>query len=73
VGWLAAGRRQRYRSTADNQGAPAEPGHWQELRLPGYLGGPSQDRTGGLITFQAEDDEQARRAVDADPSCRRVS
>jgi hypothetical protein len=47
VGWLAAGGRQRHRSTADNQGAPAERGHWQELRLPGYLGGPFQDRTGG--------------------------
>jgi hypothetical protein len=21
--------------------------HWQGLRLPGYLGGPFQDRTGG--------------------------
>ncbi len=41
--------------------------HWQELRLSGYLGGPFEDRTGGLITFQAEDGEHARRAVDADP------
>jgi uncharacterized protein YciI len=41
--------------------------HWQQLRLPGYLGGPFQDRTGGLITFQADDGEQARRAVDTDP------
>ena len=41
--------------------------HWQQLRLPGYLGGPFEDRTGGLITFQAEDDEHARRAVETDP------
>jgi uncharacterized protein YciI len=41
--------------------------HWHELRLPGYLGGPFEDRTGGLITFQAQDGEHARRAVDADP------
>jgi uncharacterized protein YciI len=41
--------------------------HWQGLRLPGYLGGPFQDRTGGLITFVAEDGERAQRAVDADP------
>jgi uncharacterized protein YciI len=41
--------------------------HWQELRLPGYLGGPFQDRTGGLVTFEAQDDQTARRAVDADP------
>jgi hypothetical protein len=34
---------------------------------------PPRTGPGGLITFQAEDDEQARRAVDADPSCRRVS
>jgi uncharacterized protein YciI len=41
--------------------------HWRDLRLPGYLGGPFEDRTGGLITFQAEDSQQARRAVDTDP------
>jgi uncharacterized protein YciI len=28
---------------------------------------PSHVRTGGLITFQAEDDVQASRAVDSDP------
>jgi uncharacterized protein YciI len=39
----------------------------QELRLTGYLGGPFEDRTGGLITFEAEDRERARRAVDTDP------
>jgi uncharacterized protein YciI len=41
--------------------------HWQQQNLPGYLGGPFEDRTGGLITFQAEDIEQARHAVDTDP------
>lgn len=41
--------------------------HWQGLRLPRYLGGPFEDRTGGLITFEAQDGEQARRAVDGDP------
>ena len=46
---------------------PRHVAHWQQLRLPGYLGGPFQDRTGGLITFQAQDDEHARRAVDTDP------
>jgi uncharacterized protein YciI len=35
--------------------------------LTGYLGGPFADRTGGLITFQADDDQQAKRAVDTDP------
>ena len=43
---------------------PRHVAHWQQLRLPGYLGGPFEDRTGGLITFQAEDGERARRAVD---------
>ena len=46
---------------------PRHVAHWQQLRLPGYLGGPFEDRTGGLITFQAEDGEHARRAVDTDP------
>jgi uncharacterized protein YciI len=41
--------------------------HWQQQNLPAYLGGPFEDRTGGLITFQAEDLEQARHAVDTDP------
>jgi uncharacterized protein YciI len=46
---------------------PRHVAHWQQLRLPGYLGGPFEDRTGGLITFQAEDGEHARQAVDTDP------
>ena len=29
--------------------------HWKELGLSGYLGGPFEDRTGGLITFEAQD------------------
>jgi uncharacterized protein YciI len=35
--------------------------------LAGYLGGPFADRTGGLITFQADDDQQAQHAVNTDP------
>ena len=41
--------------------------HWQQQDLPAYLGGPFEDRTGGLITFQAEDLKQARHAVGTDP------
>jgi uncharacterized protein YciI len=41
--------------------------YWHRQQLPGYLGGPFNDRTGGLITFEAEDDERAGRAVDGDP------
>lgn len=46
---------------------PRHVSHWQELQLPAYFGGPFADRTGGLITFEAEDDQQAKRAVDVDP------
>ena len=46
---------------------PRHVSHWRELGLPDYLGGPFADRTGGLTTFQAEDDKQAKRAVDSDP------
>ena len=41
--------------------------YWQGLRLDGYLGGPFTDRSGGLITFEAEDEERAGRAVSSDP------
>jgi uncharacterized protein YciI len=41
--------------------------HWQQQRLPGYLGGPLRGPDRGLITFRAEDDEHARQAVEADP------
>jgi hypothetical protein len=41
--------------------------HWRGLGLTGYLGGPFADRTGGLITFETEDPNRARDAVDSDP------
>jgi uncharacterized protein YciI len=44
--------------------------YWRKQGLPGYLGGPFQDRTGGLIVFQAESAEGAERTVDADPFIR---
>ena len=40
------------------------------LKGPGlahYLGGPFEDRTGGLITFDADDAAQAQCAVRGDP------
>ena len=46
---------------------PRHVAHWHDLGLTGYLGGPFADRTGGLITFQADDDQQAQHAVDTDP------
>jgi uncharacterized protein YciI len=48
----------------------AAPGHteyWHALRLAGYAGGPFGDRSGGLITFLADDEEAARQAVAGDP------
>ena len=51
---------------------PPWAGTWPTGRgwVPDYLGGPFEDRTGGLITFEAQDTERARRAVDADPFIR---
>jgi uncharacterized protein YciI len=47
--------------------APRHAEHWRRLGLSGYLGGPFQDRTGGLITFEAADRGEAERAVSTDP------
>ena len=47
--------------------APRHASYWRELRLAHYRGGPFEDRTGGLITFDADDAAQAQRAVSADP------
>ena len=60
------------RDDPDRVGAtvPSHVAHWRGLQLPDYLGGPFADRTGGLISFSADDDQQARRAVDADPFVR---
>lgn len=47
--------------------APAHAAYWQELMLPGYLGGPFADRSGGLITFKADSWEKAEQLVRDDP------
>jgi len=46
---------------------PEHVSHWQGLRLDGYLGGPFEDRSGGLITFETDDEEHAKSAVNSDP------
>jgi uncharacterized protein YciI len=46
---------------------PEHVSHWQALRLDGYLGGPFEDRSGSLITFETEDEERASSAVNSDP------
>jgi uncharacterized protein len=50
--------------------APAHAAYWEAMALPGYLGGPFEDRTGGLILFDVEDKERARRLVQEDPFTR---
>jgi uncharacterized protein YciI len=47
--------------------APRHAAYWRELGLGDYLGGPFADRSGGLITFQAESGIQAERLVANDP------
>jgi len=44
--------------------------YWRDLGLPGYLGGPLADRSGGLITFEADSLEQAEGIIAADPFVR---
>lgn len=41
--------------------------YWHELSLNKYLGGPFADRSGGLITFEAESIEEAIRLANNDP------
>jgi uncharacterized protein YciI len=53
---------ERVRAVASSHAA-----HWQGLGLGDYVGGPFGDRRGGLITFAAEGDAEANRAVADDP------
>jgi uncharacterized protein YciI len=50
--------------------APQHAAYWHGLRLPGYEGGPFADRSGGLITFEAESIEEAARIIASDPFVR---
>jgi YCII-related domain-containing protein len=47
--------------------APDHASYWRHLSLPGYVGGPFGDRTGGLITFDAASVDDADRLVAHDP------
>jgi uncharacterized protein YciI len=47
--------------------APAHATYWRGLDLPGYLGGPFADRSGGLITFEADSWEKAEQLARDDP------
>ena len=50
--------------------APQHAAYWHGLRLPGYEGGPFADRSGGLITFEADSINDAERVIAADPFVR---
>jgi uncharacterized protein YciI len=50
--------------------APEHAAYWRELQLRGYLGGPFADRSGGLITFEAESGAVAEALVANDPFLR---
>jgi hypothetical protein len=47
--------------------APRHALYWRELGLPKYIGGPFEDRSGGLITFETGSATEADRLVRNDP------
>jgi hypothetical protein len=56
----------------DDPGSVAQVAHqhvryWHERDLPGYMGGPFADRTGGSISFEASSELEAKQLVDGDP------
>ena len=55
--------------TPDQVGAtaPAHAAYWQQLGLRNYAGGPFADRSGGLITFDADSAEEADQLAANDP------
>jgi uncharacterized protein YciI len=50
--------------------APDHATYWRDLCVPGYVGGPLGDRSGGLITFEAESPQDADELVANDPFVR---
>ena len=46
---------------------PEHIAYWKNLNLDAYTGGPFDDRSGGLITFQAENLDEAIDRVGNDP------
>jgi uncharacterized protein YciI len=47
--------------------APHHADYWRGLALRGYRGGPFADKSGGLITFDADSQEEAEELVSGDP------
>jgi uncharacterized protein YciI len=54
-----------------SEAVPEHVAHWRGLDLDDYVGGPFEDRTGGLITFRAEGTDRAEQAVATDPFIQR--
>ena len=52
------------------EAAPLHAAYWQQRAPRGYLGGPFADRSGGLITFEADNPAQAQQLVGEDPFLR---
>jgi uncharacterized protein YciI len=50
--------------------APEHAADWRELELRDYLGGPFADRSGGLISFETDSEEEAEQLVAHDPFVR---
>ena len=50
--------------------APAHAAYWKQLGLGNYAGGPFADRSGGLITFDADSDGEADQLTANDPFLR---
>lgn len=46
---------------------PSHIEYWNNHDLKGYLGGPFTDRSGGLITFEAENMDEATSIINNDP------
>lgn len=49
------------------QTVPLHVEYWRGSDVAGYLGGPFSDRSGGLITFEAENMEAATGLINHDP------
>lgn len=50
--------------------APRHASYWHQQPPPGYLGGPFADRSGGLVTFEADGVGQAEQLISEDPFLR---
>ena len=46
---------------------PHHEDYWEDLNLPGYEGAPFADATGGMIIFDALDEEYAEDVIKNDP------